>query len=238
MLFINALPMNRCSKPLMMTKSNNHFDIVTKETKALQVGISLDILSKIATDIRYGRNIVDWQLIILELLLGYHTYGTDRYNDEGLPDNRIYIYDIVFIIIISIISIKQNLATILPFDLLLYSTRFYKQFKQHLGVFKSIYVAMMWTTSIIILPSVLHDHNYNILHEPLDYTPYIFLMIATSNIMDTKDIEDDKKNNIETIPVKYGQDISNKISKACMLAFFALLCLNLCQKYPIFLSSF
>jgi hypothetical protein len=238
MLFVNVPPIGKAARPLIVLKSNNHFDIVKKEAKALHVGISLDILSKIATDIRYGRNIVDLQLIILELLLGYHTYGTDRYNDEGIQDNRIYVYDAVFIIIISIISSKQNVATILPFDILLYSTKFYKQFKPRFGIFKSIYVAVMWSTAIIILPSVLHDHNFDILQEPLDYVPYMFLMIATSNLMDTKDIEDDKKNKIETIPVKYGTNFSNKISITSMLAFFVLLFLNLCDKYPNFLSSF
>jgi hypothetical protein len=49
-------------------------DIPEKELRALNVGLSLHIMTKIATDIRYGKNIVDLQLLTLELLLGYHIY--------------------------------------------------------------------------------------------------------------------------------------------------------------------
>ncbi len=227
MLFINC-PQLIQSTNMMMIK-NKSYGIVKKEFKALNVGISLDILTKMATDIRYGHNIVDPHILILELLLGYHTYGMDRYNDEGILDNRTYIYDVVFMIIISMISSKASPQIALPFDCLFYITRYYKHMKPHLGIFKSIYISVMWCIAIIILPSVLHDNNFDILHEPLDYVPYILLMLSTSNRMDEKDIEDDKKNNITTIPVKYGTEISKKISNICMIISFILLCINVLQ---------
>jgi hypothetical protein len=215
--------------------NNTIKDIVKKEMKAVNVGLSLNIMTKMATDIRYRQNIVDLKLLILELLLGYHTYGTDRYRDDGTNDNRIYIYDIAFILIIALISSNNNTLLTLPIDFLIYSTKFYKDIKPYLGVFKSVYVASLWTISIIILPSILHDNSLNILQEPLDYLPFTFLMISTSNNMDIEDIEDDKNNNIQTIPVKYGVHVAKNISTICMILFTILLSINLDDKFKFFL---
>ena len=80
------------------------------------------------------------------------------------------------------------------------------------------------------MPSILHDHNFDIMQQPLDYVPYILLIISTSNKADEKDMEDDKKNNVNTIPVKYGLEISKKISNICMILFIILLSMNLYEK--------
>jgi hypothetical protein len=224
MLFLHPLNLIKKNRDIciMMNK-----EIAKKEMRALNVGISLDIITKMATDVRYGHNIVDLKILILELLLGYHTYGVDRYRDDGVNDQRTYIYDIVFIIIITIISNKNNIVNALPFEVLIYSTRFYKELKPYLGIYKAVYVSTLWCVSIIILPSVLNDGNFNILQQPLDYMPYMFLMISTSNKADEKDIDEDKKNNIQTIPVKYGLEVSKYISNGCMLLFLVLLSINI-----------
>jgi hypothetical protein len=221
----------------MMKKGTYDDNIITKEIKAINVGLSLNLLTKIATDIRYGKNIVDLELLILEFFIGYHTYGVDRYRDDGTIDNRQYVYDVAFLIIIYILAKKRDFIIAFPFELLIYFTRYYKDMKPYLGIFKSIYISTLWCISIIILPSVLHDNNFDILQEPLDYVPYIFLMIATSNNKDLEDIDDDKNNNIHTIPVKYGIEISKNISKACMILFLILLTINLDQKFD-FLTVF
>ena len=70
----------------------------------------------------------------------------------------------------------------------------------------------MWTFSSIVLPCVLHDHNFSILHYPLDLLPPTLTLFATSNIADCKDIEEDKKDGIQTIPVVLGQNKSNMVS--------------------------
>ncbi len=225
MLFLNPLGMT------MTIKHKPLCDIARKELKAVNVGISLNIITKMATDIRYGYNIVDFNLLLLELLLGYHTYGMDRYKDDGTTDGRTYIYDIVFIVIVAIISNSHNLFTALPFEILLYLTKYYKDMKPVLGIWKSIYVSMLWCVSIIILPSVLHDNNFEILQHPLDYVPYFLLMISTSNRMDLKDIEDDKKNNVITLPVKYGRKVAKRVSNICMVIFVILLCMNIHDKF-------
>ena len=110
-------------RSMVMMKKDLHENIVQKEFRAMNVGLSLNFLTKMATDIRYGKNIVDPELFLLEFLLGYHTYGLDRYKDDGTIDNRQYLYDIAFIIIISIIASKRNLLNALPFEFLIYSTK-------------------------------------------------------------------------------------------------------------------
>lgn len=232
MLFLHALVPRQ--KQILMMKKNSNEDIVAKELRAMNVGLSLNFMTKMATDIRYGKNIVDPELFLLEFLLGYHSYGVDRYRDDGIIDNRQYIYDIVFIVIISIIASKKNLLTTLPFEFLIYSTKYYKDLKPYLGIYKPVYVSILWVISIIILPSVLHDHNLSILEQPLDYVPYILLMFSTSSNKDLDDIEEDKKNQINTIPVKYGIEISKKISNVCMVLFILLLGMNLHEKFMIY----
>lgn len=228
-------PVHKCSRPLMMIKRDANEDISTKEIRAMNVGLSLNLMTIIATDIRYGKNIMDLELFILEFLLGYHTYGVDRYRDDGTIDNRQYIYDIAFLIIIYIIAKKRDFLIAFPFEVLVYLTRYYKDMKPYLGIFKSAYISVLWCVSIIILPSVLHDNNFDILGEPLDYVPYIMLLIATSNNKDLDDVDEDKKNNINTIPVKYGIEVSKKISNACMILFIILLTINLDDKYQFFM---
>lgn len=88
----------------------------------------------------------------------------------------------------------------------------------------------MWCISIIIMPSVLYDNNLRILQEPLNYVPYILLIISMSNRMDNKDVEDDKKNNVLTIPVKYGTEISKKLSNICFVMFILLFVFHLHNK--------
>ena len=102
-LLLRLRPSNKCNRMIMM-KRNATDSIITKEIRAMNVGLSLNIMTKMATDIRYGKNIVDLELLLLEFFLGYHTYGVDRYRDDGTIDNRQYIYDIAFLISIYLIA--------------------------------------------------------------------------------------------------------------------------------------
>ena len=51
--------------------------------------------------------------------------------------------------------------------------------------------------------------NYEIFNYPLDYLPCFLTLFATSNYADIKDIQEDKMNNITTIPVAIGEKNSN-----------------------------
>ena len=45
------------------------------------IGIPLTIFENAYTTLHYGENIVTAKSILLEFLIGYYVYGTDRYND-------------------------------------------------------------------------------------------------------------------------------------------------------------
>ena len=59
----------------------------------------------------------------------------------------------------------------------------------------------MWTTCCIILPCVMHDKNFDIINYPQDYLPCLLSIFASSNLNDIKDLEEDRINNVNTIPV-------------------------------------
>ena len=84
----------------------------------------------------------------------------------------------------------------------------------------------MWTTAAIILPCVMYEHNYNILYSPADYLPCTLTLFAASNIVDNKDIVEDRENGIQTIPVVVGEETSNMISMVALIYSSLLLGIN------------
>ena len=70
----------------------------------------------------------------------------------------------------------------------------------------------MWTLACYLLPCVIHDADYSSLMYPLDYSPIFLSLLATSNLVDAKDVIEDKNNNINTIPVLIGEKNSNTFS--------------------------
>ena len=100
----------------------------------------------------------------------------------------------------------------IPFLVILIQTNFYKDIKKLIGPLKPLYISVMWTLSSIILPCVIHDHNYSILAHPIDYLPLTLSLFGSSNLADCNDIDEDKMNKIETVPVKYGLLTTLRIS--------------------------
>lgn len=218
-------------------KKRNSNILAVSPLNGLDIGIPLNLFSNIYTNLYYGYDITTTSSILLQFLLGYYTYGKDRYSDAIeyyldpyeidkekkelytlLYNNREFYnftINISFIFIIFIFLNEENKYNIiynLPFIPLLYTNGYYKYFKKKLGIYKSLYISIMWTISTIVIPCVLYDNNYEILNHPNNYIPCLLLLFATSNFADSKDIEEDKLNNINTIPVKYGLKISNTIN--------------------------
>lgn len=218
----------RIKKPHMMNDANlfTGFDI----------GIPLNIFSNIFTNLHYGYDITTPKSILIQFLLGYYTYGKDRYSDSleyianpynttkdelynfiySNRDNYNITLSISFIAIIYIlltsVSDRDQIAYNLPFIPLFYLNGEYKSFKPALGEYKAIYIGIMWCLASLVLPCVLYEHNYDIIYYPLDYVPCILTLFATSNLADNRDIQEDTSNGIMTIPVKYGIARSNIIS--------------------------
>jgi len=118
---------------------------------------------------------------------------------------------------------ELNIAQYVPFVILLETTKYYLEFKQKYGILKPFYVSFMWTIATLILPSVIYDGNYSILQYPVDVVMPFLLLFSLTNLLDVKDIDEDKVNNIETLPVKYGKSFVYGISVLSILLFTELL---------------
>tara|TARA_Y100000389_G_C17394636_1_gene481845 strand:+ start:63 stop:932 length:870 start_codon:yes stop_codon:yes gene_type:complete len=200
------------------------------------LGIPLNLLQFIYTNTYFNENLITPQLIGLQFAIGIFTYGSDRLID-ALEYNNIYNktntsnYSIdkinyynyllktknfnIFIITLSylyIFSLLINNPETYPILFLLTSTLDYKNFKKNYGQFKALYIGIFWTIGTVILPSVLINHNYDIIKEPTIIIPSILNLFASSNLLDIKDIDEDKQEEIYTIPVIYGTNFAISIS--------------------------
>lgn len=200
------------------------------------IGIPLNIFSNIFTNLHYGYDITTPKSVLIQFLLGYYTYGKDRYSDAleyiANPYNTTKgeLYDFIYTnrdnynitlslsfiaiiyILLTSVSDKEQIVYNLPFIPLFYLNGEYKSFKPSLQEYKAIYIGIMWCLASLVLPCVLYEHSYDILNYPLDYVPCILTLFATSNLADNRDIDEDNTNRIITIPVKYGIFRSNIIS--------------------------
>jgi len=194
----------------------------------VEIGIPLNILASFFSNLRYGENVLNINDAVLQACLGYLTYGTDRlldaYTETGkVSEKKQALYD----------DIKKNTLPMIgaiaassahafntlnerpetrPFIPLLASTFFYKELKEHCGPIKPFYIAAMWTAASVILPAVMHDHDFSILASPQDYLPAALLMFGSTNLADTKDIAEDTAKGIETLPVKLGRPVADVVS--------------------------
>ena len=223
----------------------------------LDVGIPLNILQNVFTSLHYGFDITTFKIVLLQFMIGYYTYGYDRFLDsnsnESLNDKKkesykylikyseIYkiTYPLTFILISTILLLDENSYINLPFVFLILTSNYYKDFKTQFPLLKPFYISTMWTLSAVILPCVLYDNDFSILKYPLDYLPCFLNILASSNLADVKDIDEDKKNGINTIPITYGKDFTIYFSLICL--FLSSLIFGLNHNFllrPIFNSLF
>lgn len=235
-MFISAPPVqNTYMVPL-------HRTISPVALNGLDIGIPLNIFSNIYTDLHYGYSITTPSSIILQFLLGFYAYGTDRVKDtieyQSLNNTMIYqenkiklykeisenikLYDYTLsaslAAIMYILYIDNFDITRVPFLLLLGIAGNYKELKPYLNMYKPLFIATMWTITTVILPCVIYDKDYSILSMPQDYLPCLLFIFSASNFADSNDIEEDRLLGIDTIPVTYGVEISNTISFVAVAA--------------------
>jgi hypothetical protein len=210
----------------------------------VDIGIPLNIIDNVFTNLHYGHDITTSRVLLLQFLIGYYTYGKDRYKDSieyfealksnhtsqiscAIPPKKVQLYEmlykrryayqlsycVVFYCISFILLNDEYWYLNIPPLFALYSTEYYKQLKDTVVGFKPFYVASMWTFSAVILPCLLHDHDYSILQDTSDYVPCFLSLFACTNLADIKDIEEDTINNVKTIPVYVGE----KNAKAIIL---------------------
>lgn len=202
----------------------------------IDIGIPLNIIQNVFTKLHYGYDITTLKMVLLQFVLGYYTYGKDRYLDALEWDKKKYItrkqelfqylienkekykilFDTLFFAIVIFLTNEEGVENILPFLGVLLSTDYYKDIKKIAPIMKPLYISILWTLSVVILPCLLNDNSYEILSYPMDYLPCTLTMFSSSVILDIRDIEEDKDNNVDTIPVKYG------LEKTKMIVIFLL----------------
>ena len=235
-------PIFKIQKPIlnniiMCTKKSNYNPIIGSN-----IGIPLNILQFIYTTTYYGENVINIQLFFLQFAIGIFTYGTDRlydaieYNNTKFNDTNIQIYSIekinyydyiienyfnnflfIFFSYIYILYVLIPHINSYPFIIAITSTIDYRNFKKKYGQFKALYIGIFWTLGCVILPCILISNDYSILNEPTLYLPSFFLMFGSSNLLDIKDIYEDRSDNITTLPVLYGENKSIAISHSALL---------------------
>lgn len=149
-------------------------------------------------------------------------------------NNNIYFIFLSYIYILYVLLPHINTY---PLLIALTSTLDYKNFKKHFGQFKALYIGLFWTLGCVILPCVLISNDYSILNDPTLYLPSFFLMFGSSNLLDIKDIDEDASENINTLPVLYGENNSIALSHSCLLIAMILFFQNTNFNKNLLLSS-
>ena len=191
----------------------------------LELGIPLSIFEYTFTYNHFGYNILDIKDICILSLIGYVTYGSDRFldsleyynNNESIPvdnrkkelykflhENKFDVMKFLFLcyFILDLFFLKNEKITyFLPF---MYSAMYYKEIKVNIPCFKPLFVACLWTTASVIIPSILYENNYNIIQDVYSYSPAYFSLLGLSNYLDIKDYKEDKEYGYLTIPNVLG----------------------------------
>ena len=220
------------------------FKMITNPLPGSDIGIPLTIFHQTYSSLHYGKNFLNVKAIIIQFIVGFYAYGGDRYIDAQLYEHspfnstktELYQYindnssNIAFSLFLSKIIIffilSDNLLLYSPFLISIETIPYYNEIKKNIGIYKPFYIAILWTASAILLPSIIHDQDYSIFLYPLDYLPCTLSLFAASNVADIKDIEEDKINNINTIPVIYGEINSKMISLFCLFLSSLMLAIN------------
>lgn len=210
-----------------------------------EIGIPLNIISKISTDVNFQNTPLTKESILFNFLLGFSTYKQDRYLDSleyynkykyqrnesnfnltnpkhnyylSLIHNEKQIQLSLFICYISIciFTIYYHLGIIIPF---FSSTFLYKYCKNNKNVsfLKPFYVAGMWTFCTCVIPLLLSDSfDYSMVSFQL-LSPTFLNLFALTNLADLKDYDEDLLNEINTLPIILGKSKIKIITLACSI---------------------
>lgn len=252
--FVKPVAWRRDSALTALTSASHKRRIQTKNTAAAMVfvppgavlGVPLSIIQNVFTNLHYGYDITSWQSVGLQFLFGYYTYGKDRYKDAleykeapyatdkadmyiSLLDNSEFYeasFFIVFDVIMLIMLLEFRDLNIVPFVLMLYSCEYYKDLKRVIPLAKPVYVSTMWTLSSVVLPCVLHDHDFTIFQDVSTYVPCFLTMFALTNVADIRDVDVDRLNEIKTIPVAFGLVPTATVAQVALLVSSLVFGLN------------
>lgn len=176
-----------------------------------EVGISLALMQAAA------HHEITPSLVICDLAISHSIYGRDRLKDQvgkfGLVENDYTFFNYttsIANIIVFYYLFEFGSTECIPMLTLISNA--YSKSKIRIGNAKPFLIGILWAYAIVFLPPD---------EVPKDlFLVYSSLYASTSNIADIKDIEDDKKNGIITLPVKFGEKTTYIIS--AVLASVAL----------------
>ena len=246
--FINNKNLKKITKSRINTRCmmRNKPEMTMKKNllPGLAIGIPINLLSYSYTNLHYGYDVTNIEGSLLLFGLGYFAYNYDRsldaiksLDDKMLVTNKIdrnkYYIENIDLYFSSLIVCYGFLTSyfagdplLLPFLGLINSTLGYKYLKARLGELKAVYIAMCWCLACQILPCIIHDKSYDILKYPLDYIPLFLTLFGYSNLADIEDIDEDRMNGINTLPLKFGDKKIKNLALGCIFLSNILYGLN------------
>lgn len=247
-LMLSFVPFKKplINKALTIRHSNRMPITAVNPIPGIDIGIPLSLFQYVYTNLHYSETIIKPKMIVLQFLIGFFVYGKDRYYDAleyydepyTTTKSELYKYiyenkerinvllDVSYTMTLYLMLNENDETLFIPFIMILYSTQWYKHLKPKLGPFKPVFISVLWTVCAVILPCVIHEHDYSIIAYPEDYLPCLLTIFSASNIIDNKDIIEDKKNGIYTLPVLLGVNNSNMISMITLIFSSILLGIN------------
>lgn len=203
-MFVNTPLLLRSTNMCMkLSKSKSQIPFMNNELiSAAKIGVSVVGTGEIFAHIH------DPHSMLLQFLLGTYTYGVDRMKNK----DNILLYELLFTLNVVLLSNKDTLW----FIPLLFLTKYYKYYKKHLGIFKPSYVAMLWSLACVALPYSV-SHTYDTKYMCMQLLNCHLINYGVSNLLDIKDVDDDRKNNIMTVPVLFSDDVTYGISTSCII---------------------
>ena len=193
----------------------------------IEWSVPITFFEKIFTKIHYGHEIEIDNIFIINCMIGITTYGLDRYLDsldykkdkdkkydlikkekyEKIIKNDFFIkYTIFFsFLYLSFLLYNEDILEFLP---LLFINLIYKEIKRKICFVKPFLIGIMWTFASIILPCVIYDKNYEIFVDYQCYLPILLTLIGSSNLADYFDYNEDKENELNTLPIIFGKQNS------------------------------
>lgn len=131
--------------------------------------------------------------------------------NQKIMITTIIIESILILLLIIYVLPNHHYVGSLTFIIIL-MTLCYDIFKKYLGLFKGLYIGLCSGMAIVIVPSLILNVNFDI----YCLLKILIIMLNSwvgSTIRDMPDTEDDKKNNILTIPIYFG----NRYTKYILL---------------------
>ena len=119
---------------------------------------------------------------------------------------------------------------LLPFLTLVEAAKYYVPLKAQFPSIKPFLVSSFWVGAVYVLPIALQEHSLGVVFRPEEYLPPFLLISSLSNVMDIVDVEEDRDNQIATIPVRWGPMPAAVLSAILFVGFL--------QTSPPFLKDF